>query len=166
MLRRSLLQTILAGFSASVLAALAAIPGIIHLLSPVLRKTADDGAWLDLGPTEELQEGQPVERVVTVRVRDGWQTREQNQAVFVILKEGQPVVLSPVCPHLSCPISYEASMAQFLCPCHRTFFDAQGNRLSGPSPRGMDPLPNKVEEGRLYCQWVNYQTGLEQPVQV
>ena len=46
--------------------------------------------------------------------------------------------LSVTCPHLGCGI--EKSANGFGCPCHASAFDATGKRVSGPSPRDMDPV--------------------------
>ncbi|HOU54001.1 MAG TPA: Rieske (2Fe-2S) protein [Myxococcota bacterium] len=43
------------------------------------------------------------------------------------------------CPHLGCTVIRTAD--GFRCPCHGSRFDDQGNRLEGPAPEGLAPLP-------------------------
>jgi nitrite reductase/ring-hydroxylating ferredoxin subunit len=51
-----------------------------------------------------------------------------------------------ICPHLGCLIEYSPGRGTFHCPCHASAFDKDGQRLFGPSPRDMDPLPLRVTE--------------------
>jgi cytochrome b6-f complex iron-sulfur subunit len=44
--------------------------------------------------------------------------------------------LSLVCTHLGCTV--ELASSGFICPCHGSHYDAQGNAKSGPSKK---PLP-------------------------
>jgi Rieske Fe-S protein len=165
MRRRNFLQSALSFVGTGALAALAVVPGSLHLLSPILKKTNKDQDWLDLGPAEDFSEENPVGKVITVRQQDGWQMREQKREVFVIVRGGDPIVFSSLCPHLQCPVSFDSLNSKFQCPCHKSYWDTSGTRLSGPTPRGMDPLPSKVEEGRLFCRWVTFEAGLDQPVE-
>jgi menaquinol-cytochrome c reductase iron-sulfur subunit len=41
----------------------------------------------------------------------------------------------------------------FVCPCHDGHFARDGARISGPPPRGLDPLPLKIEQGNLYVRY-------------
>ncbi|MFH1060872.1 MAG: Rieske 2Fe-2S domain-containing protein, partial [Pseudomonadota bacterium] len=45
-----------------------------------------------------------------------------------------------VCPHLGCRPAWEPNQARFLCPCHGSAFAADGQRLFGPAPRGLNHL--------------------------
>ncbi len=49
-------------------------------------------------------------------------------------------VLSAICPHEGCEVVWEQNTNRFSCPCHESYFAADGSRISGPSPRGLDPL--------------------------
>ena len=44
--------------------------------------------------------------------------------------------VSSVCTHLGCVAERDAE-GQYLCPCHGSKFDDQGNVLSGPAPKGL-----------------------------
>lgn len=156
----------LATLGASVLAVLAAVTGTLQVLSPIFHKTGHESEWLSLGKQNEFDPGHPTPKVIHLVVQDGWQTRKQSQMVYVLLKEGKPVVFSSVCPHLSCPVSYQKEERTFHCPCHQSYWDAEGRRLSGPASRGMDLLPSKVEGEEVFCRWVQYRAGLSEAVEV
>ena len=64
-------------------------------------------------------------------------------------------VLSAICPHEGCEVVWEQGMNRFSCPCHESYFAADGSRISGPSPRGLDPLPMRVQDGKLQVQYVS-----------
>ena len=49
--------------------------------------------------------------------------------------DGRYAVLSPVCTHLQCTVALEG--AQFLCPCHGSLYDRDGNVLRGPAMRAL-----------------------------
>lgn len=44
--------------------------------------------------------------------------------------------VSSVCTHLGCVAERDAE-GQYLCPCHGSKFDDQGNVRSGPAPKGL-----------------------------
>ncbi len=75
----------------------------------------------------------------------------------------EATVYSPVCPHLSCRVSW--SEQKFKCPCHGSIFDEAGKVVGGPSPRSLDTLPHKIEGGQLFVQWKNYKAGCPEKVE-
>jgi menaquinol-cytochrome c reductase iron-sulfur subunit len=67
---------------------------------------------------------------------------------------------SAVCPHLGCAVGWDAAKNNYLCPCHDSRFAVGGEKLSGPSERGLDMLPIKVDPaGRLQLTWTLYRLG-------
>lgn len=62
---------------------------------------------------------------------------------------GQFFALSQRCPHLGCGVPFCESSGRFECPCHGSVFDIGGERISGPTPRGMDRYALTVESGIL-----------------
>lgn len=48
--------------------------------------------------------------------------------------------ISAICPHLGCTVSENPKANGFTCPCHGSEFNAAGDVLSGPAPRGLDWL--------------------------
>jgi len=80
--------------------------------------------------------------------------------------DGAPAfrVLSGVCPHLGCAVSWQAGDAPgWLCPCHASTFGEDGALVPGrenPSPRGLDPLPWRLAAGGgVEVQWIRFAIG-------
>ncbi len=155
-----------ATLGAGALAIFAAVTGTLQVLSPIFHKTNRESEWFSLGKQDEFTPGLPTPKVIHIVVQDGWQTRKQSQMVYVLLKEGKPVVFSSVCPHLSCPVSFQEEKKRFHCSCHQSYWDADGQRLAGPAARGLDSLPIRIEGDEVFCRWVQYRSGLSEAVEV
>ena len=122
---------------------------------------------LDIGLAEQFRAGEPPRRVDVVApvVKDAWMAARDVVLGAAWVRRTAPdriVALSAVCPHLGCAVGWDAGAGNFLCPCHDSRFSVAGDRLTGPSERGLDELPLKVVEGRLQLTWVRYKPG--QPV--
>lgn len=164
--RRGFLKSTLTYASWGIMTGLAFVPGLGHLLSPVLRKINLNEEWYPLGALEDFTEDSTSIRTLELTIRDGWEQRIQKQIVFIVIQRGTPRVFSSVCPHLSCPVNFDDDAQQFHCPCHQSFWKTDGERLSGPSPRNLDSLPTQVKDGELFCRWVNYRPNLPTAVEV
>ena len=109
-------------------------------------------------------DGLPHEFVVTADVADAW-TRAAGQrigSVFLARTEadGKPQVkaFTATCPHLGCAVEFDAAEERFECPCHESGFAKDGQKLFGPSLRGLDPLEVKlVDAGGSQEVWVDFQ---------
>ena len=75
-------------------------------------------------------------------------------------------MLSPLCPHLGCPINWHPDRSRFECPCHGGTFDAARERQGGPPPRPMDSLEHEVRAGRLWVRWQDLKIGVPERVPV
>ena len=96
----------------------------------------------------------PVRKTITFAQRDGWRQVESAQSIYVNRnKAGEFEILSAICPHLGCSVSWQKSADDFLCPCHGSVFAPDGKLLKGPAPRGMDPLPHRVKDGKLQVRF-------------
>lgn len=69
------------------------------------------------------------------------------------------VMFSSICPHLGCRYNWDATQKRFICPCHGSQFGAQGDKLAGPAPRGLDPLPFREKNGQAQVTWIQYKSG-------
>jgi Rieske Fe-S protein len=102
---------------------------------------------------------------VTLRaasVRDAWATtRDVALGIAFVRKDAGGTIraLSGVCPHLGCTIGFDPGAGTYVCPCHDSLFALEGDRLTGPSKRGLDELPVTVEDGRVKIQWIRYRPG-------
>lgn len=68
------------------------------------------------------------------------------------------------CAHLGCPVSWFPQSGLFMCPCHGGVYHANGDRASGPPPRGLFRCAWRVKKGRLEVQAPHYPT-LQDPLE-
>ncbi len=171
--RRSFLGLLTQAVMAVIALCLAA-PAVAYVCSPLWKRKGTDGAdaaLSDAGPLADVPIGPWQAVTVEVVRRDGWETSRTRRAVWVRRTgpgEHNVAILSPICPHLGCPINWLPDRAEFVCPCHKGTFDAEGHLVSGPPPRGLDALEFEVRGGRLYVRWQDFKIGVAQqsPVDV
>ena len=136
---------------------LAAIVGSIggaafRFLRPKLSAATE--AWLDVAPVAELSGPQPISRKIVGEQISGWAITTEEHNVFVLPAKNNQVV-SATCPHEGCEVAWEQNTNRFTCPCHESFFAADGSRISGPAPHGLDSLPARVQDGKLQVQYMS-----------
>jgi Rieske Fe-S protein len=104
--------------------------------------------WLGLGPVTDFPLNQT--RLVTFDnpIRQPWDGIVAHTGVFV-RNEGRDeteaneakshrfLVLAVNCAHLGCPVEWFQESGLFMCPCHGGVYYANGERASGPPPRGL-----------------------------
>jgi Rieske Fe-S protein len=56
--------------------------------------------------------------------------------------------LTAICTHQTCIITGHSG-STYICPCHGSEYDEQGNVLSGPAPRPLQSLPTQFSNGVL-----------------
>jgi Rieske Fe-S protein len=156
----------------ALLGLLVLIPVCRYLWAPLRRKAGAEGAgsaFLDVGPLSDFPVGQWRLRTLEVVHEDGWSRSRVRHAIWV-RRQGEGArdiaVLSPICPHLGCPINWHPDQGRFFCPCHGGSFDPAGRLTGGPPPRSMDPLPFEVRAGRLWVRWQDFKTGVTDRVPV
>jgi cytochrome b6-f complex iron-sulfur subunit len=115
--RRELLG--LAALSAAAAAIFGALAGVRRLAKP--RVSPDESSVFRLGKPEDFPRGSTTD-LPTLGVR-------------VIASEAGLAVLSLVCTHLGCLA--KATPEGFACPCHGSRYDAMGEVVGGPAPRGL-----------------------------
>ncbi len=135
---------------AGVIGVVMGLPAIGYLISPALRKQGDD-AWIPLGPLEDI----PIDIPTPFRFNrsnvNGWEKTITSHGVFAIREGATNVrVLSNVCTHLGCLVSWHPDIQEYVSPCHNGHFDIVGNVTFGPPPRPLDEYQTKVEAGILY----------------
>jgi Rieske Fe-S protein len=67
-------------------------------------------------------------------------------------------VLSVNCAHLGCPVTWFPQSGLFMCPCHGGVYYADGQRASGPPPRGLFHCVSRIQDGKLQVQAPHYPT--------
>ncbi len=137
-----------------VVGAVLAVPLVRYLFFPVGRKVVTTGPPVQVA-------------IVAAQQRDAWVARDKVAVGSVWLRKdesGHVVAFSAVCPHLGCAIGYDGASGQYRCPCHKSAFDRKGEKQAGPAKRGMDPLPVKVEGGRVKVTFLRYRPDVSERI--
>jgi len=148
--RRSFLKLLPLGIVAGVFASIGG--AAFRFLRPRIGAVSE--AWLDVAMLSELKGPQPLARKIVAENIAGWAITTEEHNVFV-LPEKNNQVLSAICPHEGCEVAWDQGSNRFSCPCHESYFAADGARISGPATRGLDPLPMRVQDGKLQCQYIS-----------
>jgi len=142
-------------FLGAVMVAIVGLPGIGYLVSPAMRKQKSE-AWIPLGPLSNYPIGTPAKFSFTRSEVNGWEKTVLSYGVFVVRKdENQVKVLSNICTHLGCQVSWHPDIQQYVSPCHDGHFDIDGNVTKGPPPRPLDRYETKIESGNLFIHLLN-----------
>lgn len=72
--------------------------------------------------------------------------------------DDQFLVLAANCAHLGCPVSWFPQSGLFMCPCHGGVYYENGERASGPPPRGLFHCVWRVKDGKLEIEAPHYPT--------
>ena len=150
---------------------LLAIPVFAYVSAPFRRRRvgSEGTSYVEVGVVNDLPVGEW--RLLSLEVvrQDGWDKAQERHAVWVRRDDGshpELTVLSPICPHLGCPVNWYPSQKEFICPCHGGTYNANGQYISGPPPRSMDPLPYEIHDGQLWVKWEDFKIGVAQRIPV
>ncbi len=144
---------------AGALALGAVLPALAFWWRPP-RRDGGEEQWVDLGSAPKIPEGEWLRKPFTFERRDRWRIEQARELVY-LRREGKSFqVLSAVCPHTGCLVRRQQE--GFTCPCHKSFFDAEGRSIEGPSPRDLDELEWKVERRRLKVNYQRFRPGVSE----
>jgi cytochrome b6-f complex iron-sulfur subunit/menaquinol-cytochrome c reductase iron-sulfur subunit len=163
--RRTLTLAVVVGSCA--IAAAAAIPAAVFVAAPVGSKGAA-GRWVRTVRLDQLAEGEPKRVAIVDDRRDAWTIERGVELGSVwLVKHGDKVTaFSSVCPHLGCSVNVApVAGAGFACPCHTSAFEPDGKRKSGPSPRDLDALATRIEEGFVAVDFRRFRIGIAEKVE-
>lgn len=162
--RRALIVVAAAGTCA--IAAAAGAPAAALVLAP-LRAGGSNARWVKTLRVDQLRENEPKRVAIVSDRRDAW-TVEKNVelgSVWLVRRGETVLALSAVCPHLGCSINATVAGDAFACPCHTSAFDADGKRKSGPSPRDMDSMATRIEDGVVAVDFRRFRIGVAEKVE-
>jgi Rieske Fe-S protein len=96
---------------------------------------------------------QPTLHTIELRTVSGWAEQVERRGAYVeALPDGSLRAFSATCPHSGCFVEWKAADDHYLCPCHVSTWSRDGERISGPAKRGLDPLPvSPGETGPQVC---------------
>ena len=63
------------------------------------------------------------------------------------LEDGGFIAVSLRCTHLGCSINWEENKRRFICPCHASAFNIEGEVLNPPAPKALDYYPVVIQNG-------------------
>ncbi|MBX3187007.1 MAG: Rieske (2Fe-2S) protein [Labilithrix sp.] len=162
--RRALTLAICAGTCA--IAAASAIPAAAFVAAP-LGAGAGSGRWVRTVKLGELTPGQAKRVAIVSDRRDAWTVERGVELGSVwLLRNGDDVTaFSAVCPHLGCSVNAAPEAGGFACPCHTSAFGSDGKRKSGPSPRDLDTLATRIEDGFVAVEFRRFRIGVPEKVE-
>jgi menaquinol-cytochrome c reductase iron-sulfur subunit len=164
--RRGVLKAIAAVGGAVGCGALA-VPTVRFLVAPAAAG-GGAGRWIKTIMLDALAEGRPKRVALVSDRRDAWTLEKDVELGGAwLVRQGDAVLAySVTCPHLGCAIDRAAAAQGFYCPCHDSSFDARGARISGPSPRALDALETRVEDGFVMVHFQRFRQGIPEKVPV
>lgn len=75
-----------------------------------------------------------------------------GQPTFLVITAGPrlaPYGISARCPHLGCTVDWQPQAQAFVCPCHGSRFDGQGQRTGGPASRNLTQITVTTRGDRI-----------------
>ena len=66
---------------------------------------------------------------------------------LVRMADGGFLALYRKCTHLGCAVPWDQAQGKFVCPCHASAFEMDGQVLNTPAPRPLDRFPVTIENG-------------------
>lgn len=142
------------GILGAIMGAVVGIPAIGYVLSPALKSRSSE-AWIQAGPLANFPIGIPTLFNFTRTTINGWEKTTNSYGVFILRKdETETSILSNVCTHLSCRVSWREDLQEYICPCHDGHFSKDGGIVSGPQPRPLDVYEHKIEDGNLLIHFL------------
>ena len=153
-----------AGIGACALAA--PIGTAVQLVTaPVFAESAD-GKEYPIALLDSLTERPQRFAIIDDRV-DAWTTiPDQRVGTLFLRRVGDKVeALQALCPHAGCMVQVIRLDGEevYSCPCHVAFFDLNGARrdvASNASPRDLDTLETRIEDGRVFVKFENFAFGI------
>jgi Rieske Fe-S protein len=80
---------------------------------------------------------------------------QDDPCILLRLEDAKFVAYNQRCTHLSCPVYFNASERQLVCPCHNGFFSAEDGRvLAGPPKRPLEQLSVAVDSASVWVERV------------
>jgi cytochrome b6-f complex iron-sulfur subunit len=98
------------------------------------------GGLVDAGPVADFKTGAPPKYFLDGRFYLSRYTAGSSDVLVALYQK---------CPHLGCRVPFCDSSKQFECPCHGSVFNAAGEYIKGPTPRGMDQFKVTEQNGHV-----------------
>jgi menaquinol-cytochrome c reductase iron-sulfur subunit len=164
--RRAFLKT-LAALGSAFVAVVIGVPAAGAFLTPAFRRRPRK-EWTQVAKADLIDIDVPVKVDFAESTNDAWVETRALRTVWLRTEDGETfTAFSGTCPHLGCSVNFEPSRNSFICPCHHGIFDMKtGAVLGGPPPRGLDPLPVRVNNGQVEVILKQFRSGVPERVEV
>ncbi len=73
----------------------------------------------------------------------------EGRFYLVRLMDGGFLAVYRQCTHLGCAVPWDAEKQRFVCPCHGSEFEMDGEVLNAPAPRPLDLFAIYIEGGEI-----------------
>jgi len=148
--RRNFLMKI--GIALNVVAAtLIAVPVVGYIASAMRKRSYQ--AWVKLGPMSDFPAGETRLATYTNPFTVPWDGKTSNVACWVRHMGANKIQVFAVnCAHLGCPVRWFPESRLFMCPCHGGVYYENGERASGPPPRGLFQYEYEVRGDELWVR--------------
>ena len=136
------------------------VPLVGYLLGPARKKKPVDS--VKLGPVDQFPVNETRLATFVNPLGQPWDGMTARTGVYVRYlgkdaeQKDQFVVFAINCAHLGCPVSWFQESGLFMCPCHGGVYYANGERASGPPPRGLFHCAWEVRGKDLWVQAPHY----------
>ncbi len=144
--RRRFLSRVVVALNALV-AMVVATPAVGYLLSPLLRRRSS--LWVAIGKASTFVGKTPERVAYEYEDENGYSVEQTQRVAFVGRQEGKLIVLSPICTHMGCNVSYNNASGLFECPCHGGKYDTSGRVVDGPPPKPLQKFQTRTRDGNL-----------------
>lgn len=115
-------------------------------------------SWVTLGPISKFPLNETRLETFDNPYREPWDGASGKAGAYVryLGKDStgneQFWIFAMNCTHLGCPVSWFPQSGLFMCPCHGGVYYENGDRASGPPPRGLYKMPWRITNGNLEVQ--------------
>jgi len=170
--RRSFLKRLTASLAGG---AAILVPGGAVLrtwMTPPRRRQADSGDWVRVTTLSALPEDQSAKRFPVIAARfNAWNRVPAAPLGLIFLRRtGSDGVeaFNAVCPHAGCLVDIDSEQGGFKCPCHESWFAANGDVKgpASPSPRSLDRLEAELRTDEVWVRFQNFRAGIRERVPV
>ena len=164
--RRRFLKVVSAASSA-LTALLIGVPVFRAFMTPAFRRR-EGRKWTKVAQADAIDIEVPVKVDFVEAMSDAWIQTRVLRTVWLRTDDGEKfTAFSGTCTHLGCSVWFDAKRGAFVCPCHRGVFDGKtGEVLGGPPPRGLDPLPVRVVDGRVEVMLQQFRAGIPERTEI
>lgn len=157
--RRSFFQSV-----AYALGALAAGLAGVPILGYFFGVRARPEVWVKLDRVEKFAHNVTRRIEFDNPIRQPWDGMCAHTAVYVRRNGPESAggeefsIFAVNCAHLGCPVEWFPESGLFMCPCHGGVYYANGERASGPPPRGLFRYEWRIVDGHLAIRAPHYPT--------